>query len=171
MEEKRRRYSKILLEAYNSGILKIIWSTSGFSIAVDSKKEEMISELKKEEFVEYAFSIFKMVIDLAEGRETDKRCEEDLEIAGSILEKEYDLRNHLYIKRNSKLDCFKLLEYEIISHRNEEDPQKIESASAIIKLAAESEGGENICTFEASRRDLKDIIDKLIELKEKMDMI
>ena len=65
-KEKRDRYSEVLLNAYQNGVLKIIWSTSGFSMAVDPKREEMIPEIKEEDFVEYAFSIIKMLVDLAE---------------------------------------------------------------------------------------------------------
>ena len=61
-KEKRNKYSKVLLNAYQEGVFKIVWSTSGFSMAVDSKRKEMIPEIKKEDFVEYAFSIIKMVV-------------------------------------------------------------------------------------------------------------
>ena len=116
--EKRKIYSEVLLNAYQNGVFKVIWSTSGFSMAIDSKKKEMIPEIKEEDFVEYAFSIIKMVIDLAEEKKTNEKYEGDLKIAQIIFDKEHDLKNHLYIKRNSKIDCFKLLEYEIISHRS-----------------------------------------------------
>ena len=122
-KEKRNKYSKVLLNAYQEGVFKIVWSTSGFSMAVDSKRKEMIPEIKKEDFVEYAFSIIKMVVDLAEERKTDEKYEGDLETAQTIFAKEHDLKNHLYIKKNSKIDCFKLLEYEIISHRSEDNPK------------------------------------------------
>lgn len=64
-----------------------------------------------------------MVIDLAEEKEIDEKCQDDLETAQMIFDKEYDLKNHLYIKKHSKIDCFKLLEYEIISHRSEDNPK------------------------------------------------
>lgn len=40
--ERKNKYSEILLNAYQNGVLKIIWSTSGFSMAVDSNRKEMI---------------------------------------------------------------------------------------------------------------------------------
>ena len=161
----------MLLNAYQEGVFKIVWSTSGFSMAVDSKRKEMIPEIKKEDFVEYAFSIIKMVVDLAEERKTDEKYEGDLETAQTIFAKEHDLKNHLYIKKNSKIDCFKLLEYEIISHRSEDNPIDVEATSAILKMVIEKENDETTYAFETSKRDLEDIIDKLVELKEKMDMI
>ncbi|MCI8591305.1 MAG: hypothetical protein HFI88_02930 [Lachnospiraceae bacterium] len=170
-KEKRNKYSKVLLNAYQEGVFKIVWSTSGFSMAVDSKRKEMIPEIKKEDFVEYAFSIIKMVVDLAEERKTDEKYEGDLETAQTIFAKEHDLKNHLYIKKNSKIDCFKLLEYEIISHRSEDNPIDVEATSAILKMVIEKENDETTYAFETSKRDLEDIIDKLVELKEKMDMI
>ncbi len=170
-QEKRSRYAEILLNAYQNDIFKIVWSTSGFSMAIDSKKKDMLPELKEEEFIEYAFSIIKMVIDLAEDRVANEKYEGDLKIAQAIFEKEHDLKNHLYIKRNSKMDCFKLLEYEIISHRNKENPANIEATSAIIKMMIEKEDNETVYAFETSRRDLEDMINKLIELKEKVDTI
>ncbi len=170
-KEKRNKYSEILLNAYQNNIFKIVWSTSGFSMAIDSKRKEMIPEVKDEDFVEYAFSIIKMVIDLAEEKEIDEKYEGDLETAKIIFDKERDLKNHLYIKRNSKIDCFKLLDYEIISHRNEDNPTDIEATSAIVKIVIEQEDDETSYTFETSRRDLEDIIDKLVELKEKLDII
>ena len=93
-------------------------------MAVDSKQRKLIPEINEEDFVEYAFSTIKLVIDLAEERDVGK-SNGDLETAKLIFQKEHDLRNHLYIKKNSKIDCFKLLEYDVISHRNEEDPGKI----------------------------------------------
>ena len=69
-----------------------------------------------------------------DGREIAEEKTQDLEIAQLIFEKEYDLKNHLFIKRNSKIDCFKLLEYELIAHRSEEKPINIEANSAILKI-------------------------------------
>ncbi len=170
-KEKRDKYAEAMIRAYQNGVFKIIWSVSGFSMVIDSKRKELIPEVKEEDFVEYAFSIINMVVDLAEERAIDEKYEEDLEIAKLIFEKEYDLKNHLYIKKNSKIDCFKVLEYEIISHRNEEDPTKIEATSAIVKMIIENEDEETLDTFEVSRRDLDDIIDKLTELKDKIEII
>ncbi len=50
-KEKRNKYSKVLLNAYQEGVFKIVWSTSGFSMAVDSKRKEMIPEIKKEDLI------------------------------------------------------------------------------------------------------------------------
>ncbi len=85
--EKRKIYSEVLLNAYQNGVFKVIWSTSGFSMAIDSKKKEMIPEIKEEDFVEYAFSIIKMVIDLAEEKKTNEKYEGDLKIAQIIFDK------------------------------------------------------------------------------------
>lgn len=170
-KEKRNKYSEVLLNAYQNGVFKIVWSASGFSMAIDSKRKEMIPEIKEEDFVDYAFSIIKMVVDLAEEREIDEKCEGDLETAKKIFDKEHDLKSHLYIKKNSKINCFKLLEYEIISHRSEENPTDIEATSAIVKMVIEKEDDETIYAFETSKRDLEDIINKLVELKEKIDTI
>lgn len=38
--EKRKIYSEVLLNAYQNGVFKVIWSTSGFSMAIDSKKKK-----------------------------------------------------------------------------------------------------------------------------------
>lgn len=170
-KEKRNEYSEILLNAYQNGVFRIIWSTSGFSMAIDPKRKEMIPEIKEEDFVEYAFSIIKIVIDLAEERVIDLKYENDLETAQTIFDQEHDLKNHLYIKKNSKIDCYKLLEYEIISHRSEDNPTDIEATSAIVKMVTEKEDDEDSYVFEISKRDLENIIDKLIELKEKLDII
>lgn len=170
-KEKKIKYSEALLNAYQNGVLKIVWSVSGFSIAIDSKRKETIPEIKEEEFVEYAFSVIKIIIDLAEEKEIDENYKNDLETAKKIFDKEHDLKNHLYIKKNSKIDCFKLLEYEIISHRSEDNPTNIEVTSAIIKMVIERGDDESTYTFETSRRDLEDIIAKLIEIKEKIEMI
>ena len=91
-KEKRDRYSKVLLNAYQNGVLKIIWSTSGFSMAVDPKREKMIPEIKEEDFVEYAFSIIKMLVDLAEERKTEEEYEGDLKTARIIFNEEQDLK-------------------------------------------------------------------------------
>ena len=69
--EKRNKYAEVLLDSYNAGIFKIVWSSSGFTIAVDSKRKELIPEVNDEEFIDYAFSVIKIVIDLADGRETE----------------------------------------------------------------------------------------------------
>lgn len=72
-KEKKNKYAEVLLNAYQNGVFKIVWSTSGFSMAIDSKRKEMIPEVKEEDFLEYAFSIIKMVTALAEEREIDKK--------------------------------------------------------------------------------------------------
>ena len=41
--EKRKIYSEVLLNAYQNGVFKVIWSTSGFSMAIDSKKKDLNS--------------------------------------------------------------------------------------------------------------------------------
>lgn len=170
-KEKTKEYAELLLSAYQNGILKIIWSESGFSMMIDPKRKDMFSQVKEDDFVDYAFSIIKMVIDLAEEREIDEKNADKLEVAKIIFDKEQDLKNHLYIKRNSKIDCFKLLEYEIISHRSKENPINIEASSAILNMVVDEKNNEATYIFEVSRRDLEDIINKLIELKEKIDTI
>ena len=159
-KEKRNKYSEILLNAYLNGVFKIVWDTSGFSIAIDSKRKEMIQEVKEEDFVEYAFSIIKMVVDLAEERKIGEINEDDLKTARIIFDKERDLKNHLYVKKSSKIDCFKLLEYEIISHRNEDNPTNIEVTSAIVRMVIEKNNDETVYTFETSRRELALWLDK-----------
>ena len=52
--EKRNKYAEVLLDSYNAGIFKIVWSSSGFTIAVDSKRKELIPEVNDEEFIDYA---------------------------------------------------------------------------------------------------------------------
>ena len=35
-KEKKIKYSEALLNAYQKGVLNIVWSSSGFSIAIES---------------------------------------------------------------------------------------------------------------------------------------
>lgn len=170
-KDKKNEYANLLINAYNRGVLKIVWTTFGFTLGIDSKRKEQITELKEKEFVDYAFSIIKIVMDMAENKEIEDISEKDLEIAKIIYNKEKDLKNHLWIKQNSKINCFKLLESQIISYRNEENPKEIEVNLAIIKIVAEKDDDDISYSFEISRRDLGDVIDKLIELEEKMDTI
>lgn len=164
-------YAEIFLNAYKRGLLKIIWSTSGFSLGIDSNRKESIPELRDKEFVEYVFSIIKRVAELADGREGRNIPEEDLEVAKVIYESEYDLKNHLYIKKHSKISCFKLLESQIISYRDDENPKETAAVSAILKLMTENGDDEKSSSFEVSSRDLDDIIKALTMLKEKMDSL
>lgn len=170
-EDPKNKYAEILLSAFNSGLLEIVWNTSGFSLRVDPKRKEQLPELKEKEFIDYAFSIIRMIADLAEGKSTEDALDKDLEIAREIYERENDLENHLYIKRNSKINCFKYLESQIISYRNEENPKEIDVNSSIVKIMTEMDDEDISYTFEISRRDLGNLIDNLIELKEKMDSI
>ena len=147
--EKRNKFAEVLLNAYNAGILKIVWSASGFTIAVDSKRKELIPEVNDEEFVDYAFSVIKKVIDLADGREEAEEKEQDLETARLIFD----------------------LEADLIAHRSEENPINIEANSAILKIVTEKNDIETSHTFEISRRDLDDMLNKLVELKEKIDVL
>ena len=57
------------------------------------------------------------------------------------------------------------------SHRNEDNPISIEVTSAIVKMVIEKGDDESTYTFETSMRDLEDIIAKLVEIKEKIEMI
>ncbi|WP_300714816.1 hypothetical protein [uncultured Acetatifactor sp.] len=169
--DKKNEYTEMLLNAYNKGLLRIIWSTSGFSLGIETEKRDFIPELSEKAFVDYVFSVIKIVIDLAEGRNIDDISEEDLEVARAIYEQEDDLKNHLYIKKHSKIHCFKLLESQIISYRNDENPKETEAVSAILKLSTENGDDESSNAFEVSGRDLEYIIKYLTELKEKMDSI
>ncbi len=93
---KKNEYAKVLINAYNSGLLKIVWNTSGFSLGIDPKKKDLLPELKEKEFVEYVFSIIKIVASLAEDKEIEGVSEDDLTTAKDIYGKEGDLKNHLY---------------------------------------------------------------------------
>lgn len=169
--DKKNKYANILLNAYNSGLLKIVWNTSGFSLGIDPKRKELLPELKEKEFIDYAFLIIKIVISLAEDKSVEEIQKQDLEIAKVIFNQEKDLKNHLYVKRNSKINCFKVLEGQIISYRNDENPQEIEANSTIIKILTEKDDEDISYTFEISRRDLGNVIDELIKIKEKLDYI
>ncbi len=169
--DKRNEYAQVLLNAYNEGIFKILWNTSSFSIGVDHRRKDMFSELKDEKFKKYIIYIISIVKEMAEDKEIENLPKDDLKVAKEIYAQEKDLKNHLYIKENSKINCFRLLKTQIISYRNEENPKEIEANSAIIKMIMENEDNDESYTFEVSRRDLEDIIEQLIELKEKMDSI
>ena len=168
---KKNEYAKALVNAYSDGLLKIVWNTSGFSLGVDPQKKDLLPELKEKEFVEYVFSIVKIIAHLAEDKEGTGIPEGDLKIAKEIYAKESDLKNHLYIKKNSKINCFKLLETHIISYRNEENPKEIAANSAILKMIAEKDDEDISSIFEISKRDLGELIEKLAGLKEMMDSI
>ena len=168
---KKEEYAKILLNAYKNDLFKIVWNTSGFSLGIDPKKKEHFPALKEKKFIEYAFSIIRIIADMAEDNVDEDISEDDLNVAKEIYNLEKDLKNHLFIKRNSKINCFKFLETQIVSYRNDENPQKIEVNSAIIKMLFEKDDEDSSCTFEVSKRDLEVIIDKLTELKDKMDII
>lgn len=169
--DKKKEYANVLLDAYHNNLFKIVWNTSGFSLGIDPKKRKMFPELKEKEFIEYAFSIIKIVADIAEDKVSEDISEDELKIAREIYNLENDLRNHLFIKRNSKINCFRLLETQIISYRNDENPREIEASSAIVKVIAEKDDDDISYAFEISQRDLDEILDNLIELKEKMESL
>lgn len=167
--EKKERYAELILNAYNENIFKITWSTIGFSINIE--KPEQFPKMKDKDFQKYIFSIINLVAKLAEKEDLDGENEKDLAIAKEIYLRETDLKDHLYIKKNSKIDCFESLEYEIISHRDKDDAQKIAATSAILKITTEKSRDESICAFEISERDLNDMIQKLDGLREKIHNI
>ena len=170
--EKKIHYRNVLLNAYNNGTLKIVWNTSGFSLGIDPQKEASVPELREDAFIDYAFSIIKKVADMAGEKElTDPDDCGDIETARVIYNQENDLKNHLYIKRNSKINCYRRLESQIISHRNEENPQETDATSAIIKIVTEKDDEDTSFTFEISRRDLGDIIENFLKLKANLDSI
>lgn len=76
---------------------------------------------------------------MAEDKEIENLPEDDLKVAKEIYAQEKDLKNHLYIKENSKINCFRFLRTQIISYRNEENPKEIEANSAIIKMIMEND--------------------------------
>ena len=63
-QEKKDKYAKVLLHVYQSGLLKIVWTISGFSLGMNPNGKEIVSELKENEFIDYAFSIIKIVMEL-----------------------------------------------------------------------------------------------------------
>ena len=81
------------------------------------------------------------------------------------------MKNHLYIKKHSKISCFKLLESQIIGYRDDENPKVTTAVSAILKLMTENGDDEESRSFEVSSRDIDDIIKTLTALKEKMDSL
>lgn len=171
VRDKKENYAEVLLNAYNNKLLRIIWNTFGFSLGVDAKKEGLIPELKEEKFRQYAFMIIRTVAALAENEKIEDISEDDLKIAKAVYAQEKDLKKHLYIKRNSKVNCFKFLESQIISYRNEKNPAQIDADSAILNIKTEKDDEDSSISFEVSKRDLEDMIDHLTELKAKMDMI
>ena len=169
--DKKDEYAEILLNAYNEGIFNILCNTSSFSFGVDHRRKDIFPELKDEKFKKYILYIISIIRKMAEDKEIENLPEDDLKVAKEIYAQEKDLKNHLYIKKNSKINCFRFLRTQIISYRNEENPKEIEANSAIIKMIMENDDDDESCTFEVSRRDLGDIIEQLMELKEKMDNI
>ena len=148
-------YADILLNAYQQKILMIKWNKTGFTVAVDETKADMISEIGKDEFLDYTFRIVRKVVDLVEGKSIN----------------EPDLKNHLSVKKNSKLDSFRGMETQIISYRKESSPEEVEVSSAIVKITTEDSETDKSTVFELSRRDLTELIEELIELKEKLDSL
>lgn len=164
-------YADILLSAYQQKILKIKWNKTGFTVAVDENKADLISEIGKDEFIDYTFRIVRRVVDLVEGKAITDLPEEDKKAAEYIYENEPDLRNHLLVKKNSKLDSFRGMETQIISYRKEFSPEEVEVSSAIVKITTEDSEIDKSTVFELSRRDLTELIEELIELKEKLDSL
>lgn len=169
--DNKKKYAEVLLHAYHNKILKIIWSAYGFSLGIDSEKEGLLPELKEKNFRQYAVSIIKIAADLAEGGPTENVSGDDLETAKAIYAQEMDLKKHLYIKKNSKVDCFKHLECQIISYRNDKNPKETDADSALIKIITEKDDKDSSVSFEISRRDLGEVITYLEEIKAKMDRI
>ena len=95
----KNEYGNVLLNAYSRGLLKIVWNTSGFSLGIDQQKRDMLPELKEKKFIEYVFSIIKIVAHMAEDKESSDISEDKLKIAREIYNHEKDLKNHLYIKK------------------------------------------------------------------------
>lgn len=164
-------YADILLNAYQQKILMIKWNKTGFTVAVDETKADMISEIGKDEFVDYTFRIVRKVVDLVEGKSINDLSEKDKKVAEYIYENEPDLKNHLSVKKNSKLDSFRGMETQIISYRKESSPEEVEVSSAIVKITTEDSETDKSTVFELSRRDLTELIEELIELKEKLDSL
>lgn len=170
--EKKKTYSQLLLEAYGNDDLKVIWSTSGFAISINPQKKNEITEFKDKDFIKYIFDIFKNVSNIVEDIGVSEQIdEEDLETAKAIVKEESDLKNHLYIKKHASVECFKVFEYEIVSHMNNDDPTEIAASSAIIKIDADLQDKEEKLIFEISRRDVKELITKLTELDQKLDLL
>ena len=169
--EKRNIYANILLEAYNKNLVKILWSASGASLGINDKNEDLISEFNDEGFINFSFSVIQRVISIAEGKILPDDESITNETARKIYEKEHDLENHLYIKKNNVADSFKRMEYEIVSHRNSDKPDIIEANSAIIKIISEKDDDEITHVFEVSKRDIRDIVDIFTELNDKMNTI
>ncbi len=46
-QEKKDKYAKVLLHVYQSGLLKIVWTISGFSLGMNPNGKEIVSELKE----------------------------------------------------------------------------------------------------------------------------
>ena len=100
-QETKNAYQQVLINAYQKGFLELLWNSSGFSLGIDPKRKKMIPEFNDKEFVEYVFSVLKLVVAIAEGEDLKDIPQSDLEAATIIYNQEYDLKNHLYIKKNS----------------------------------------------------------------------
>lgn len=171
-KENKKIYSQRLLEAYRDEDLKLLWSTSGFSIAFNPQAKKEIKNLKNKEFVKYVFDICKVVSDIVQDNTLNEQIEaEDLEVANEIISEEFDLKNHLYIKKHATIECFKVFEYEIVSHMDIDNPTDIAASAAIIKIDTDLQDKDEKLIFEITRRDLKAFIAKLSELDLKLDLL
>lgn len=171
-KENRKIHSQKFLKAYRDEDLKLLWSTAGFSIAFNPQIKKEIQSLKNKEFIKYVFDICKIVSDIVQENALYEQFEtEDLEIAKEIINAEFDLKNHLYIKKHASIECFKVCEYEIVSHMDINNPTHIAASAAIIKIDADLQDKDEKLIFEISRRDLKEFIAKLTELDQKLDLL
>ena len=105
-QEKKDKYAKVLLHVYQSGLLKIVWTISGFSLGMNPNGKEIVSELKEKEFIDYAFSIIKIVMELAEEETIEDVSETDLEIAREIYKQETAFKKSSLYKKKYQNSLF-----------------------------------------------------------------
>lgn len=170
--ENNGNYIDKFLEFYQNGLIKIIWSANGFSIAVDAESKDKLQEFQDEKFIDTAFSVIKIVSKMANNKDIDFEdsglSKKYIEVAKIILDSEPDLENHLAVKRLSINNNYRVMEYDIVAHRNRNKPDEIVVNAALLKFMCSDEE-EKRFIFEVSRRDVNELINQLTELSEKLE--
>lgn len=170
--EKVATHFDFIYEQIREENIIINWRKKGFSVRlVNENILDGLESKEKEEFIDTVFFILKNTRSFVEGN-TVKDCY--IVYINKLLDTIPYLKDNLIVYKTSGSYVLEEYDYDILTKRDNEDINKIIGYSAQVSLnASHSNDSDKVKTisFDISKHDLEKLISKLMEAKEKIELL
>lgn len=165
-----QKYGNFMYEQLRNETILVSWRKKGFSLRLVN--ENILDDLEsKEEFIDTAFFILKNARSYMEEKSIDEAY---VEYIKKLIDNVPYLKNNFMVYKSSGSYILEEYDYEILTKRDNEDINNVVGYSSQVSLnATHSNDSDKMktMTFEISSHDLDKLISKLIEAKEKIDLL